>query len=264
MALKDQPYMPLYVQDVLTDEKLIECSAESQGVYFRLLCILHKQSEYGCFLLKQKYKQSEQQILNFATALVRPLALNFDVIKRSLEELINEKVLFIQGDKLCQKRMIRDAEISEKRSKAGRSGGFSTAKKLKKNKEDFATAKSQANTLANSEYESEYENDNESKSFEKGKGKTFVKPTPEEIQIYCNERNNGISGQEFFDFYESKGWMVGKNKMKDWKASVRTWENSRKKQQNNATGKSNTDNKPTIGRMSQETLERNLQGWGDN
>jgi len=47
MALRDQPYLPLYVQDFLTDEKLMECSAETTGVYIRLLCILHKQKEYG-------------------------------------------------------------------------------------------------------------------------------------------------------------------------------------------------------------------------
>lgn len=52
----------------------------------------------------------------------------------------------------------------------------------------------------------------------------FKKPTLEEVQDYCNERNNGVDAQRFIDFYESKGWMVGKNKMKDWKACVRTWE----------------------------------------
>lgn len=52
----------------------------------------------------------------------------------------------------------------------------------------------------------------------------FTKPAIEEIQDYCNERNNGINAEAFYDFYESKDWYVGKNKMKDWKACVRTWE----------------------------------------
>lgn len=55
----------------------------------------------------------------------------------------------------------------------------------------------------------------------------FKKPTLEEVKEYCEERNNGIDAETFINFYESKGWMVGKNKMKDWKASVRTWEKSR-------------------------------------
>lgn len=58
--------------------------------------------------------------------------------------------------------------------------------------------------------------------------KRFVPPTPEEVNAYCRERNNGIDGSEFCDFYTSKGWKVGKNPMKDWKAAVRTWERSRK------------------------------------
>lgn len=56
----------------------------------------------------------------------------------------------------------------------------------------------------------------------------FVPPLVEEVREYCNERKNGIDAQEFVDFYTSKGWMIGKNKMKDWKAAVRTWEKSKK------------------------------------
>jgi len=52
----------------------------------------------------------------------------------------------------------------------------------------------------------------------------FKKPTIEEIEEYCKERKNGIDADRFYNFYESKGWYVGKNKMKDWKACVRTWE----------------------------------------
>lgn len=59
---------------------------------------------------------------------------------------------------------------------------------------------------------------------ENNKRKVFQKPTIEEIQEYCVERNNGINANAFYDFYESKGWCVGKNKMKDWKACIRTWE----------------------------------------
>lgn len=56
----------------------------------------------------------------------------------------------------------------------------------------------------------------------------FVKPSVEEIAAYCAERNNNIDPQQFFDFYESKGWKVGNQSMKDWKAAVRTWERREK------------------------------------
>lgn len=54
--------------------------------------------------------------------------------------------------------------------------------------------------------------------------KKFSKPTLEEIIAYCEERKNNINAQYFFDFYESKGWKVGREPMKDWKACMRTWE----------------------------------------
>ena len=52
----------------------------------------------------------------------------------------------------------------------------------------------------------------------------FQKPSLIDIQNYCLSRNNNIDAEAFIDFYDSKNWMIGKNKMKDWKASVRTWE----------------------------------------
>lgn len=55
----------------------------------------------------------------------------------------------------------------------------------------------------------------------------FVKPTVDEVREYCQERKNNINPEAFVDFYESKDWMIGKNKMKDWKAAVRTWERGR-------------------------------------
>jgi hypothetical protein len=62
--------------------------------------------------------------------------------------------------------------------------------------------------------------------------RSFKKPTVDEVKIYCQERNNVINPQVFIDFYESKGWLVGKSKMKDWKAAIRTWESRCEKKEN--------------------------------
>ena len=64
--------------------------------------------------------------------------------------------------------------------------------------------------------------------------KRFVKPTLEEVEEYCLNRKNNIDAQQFIDFYESKGWKVGNQPMKDWKACVRTWE-QRNKAENKST-----------------------------
>ena len=69
-------------------------------------------------------------------------------------------------------------------------------------------------------------NVNENDKKENTKRKTFSKPTVEEVKAYCFERKNNVDAEKFCDFYESKGWKVGKEPMKDWKACVRTWEKS--------------------------------------
>ena len=56
------------------------------------------------------------------------------------------------------------------------------------------------------------------------RSKRFIPPSVDEVRAYCQDRQNGVDPQRFVDYYTSNGWMVGKNKMKDWKASVRTWE----------------------------------------
>ena len=56
------------------------------------------------------------------------------------------------------------------------------------------------------------------------KRKRFSPPTLDDVTAYCQERNNGVDPQRFIDYYTANGWKVGKNPMKDWKATVRTWE----------------------------------------
>lgn len=69
----------------------------------------------------------------------------------------------------------------------------------------------------------------------------FTVPTEDEVSEYCRERNNGISGQAFCDFYASRGWCIGKQPMRDWKAAVRTWENKRREELASRTQTSGPD-----------------------
>lgn len=225
MALRDQPYLPLFVQDFLTDEKLMECSASATGIYIRLMCIMHKSDEYGVILLKQKDKQKSSSIQNFALKLARFMPYQIDEITAGLTELLEAGVIQNGGDKLFQKRMVRDNEISNIRSKAGKKGGLKTQK--------FAKAKVEANT----EYEYIYNNKDlliEDKSTER---RRFKKPTIEEIEAYCQERQNGIDARAFFDHYEARGWIPKgyTTQMKDWKAAIRTWEGHKKSFNNSTT-----------------------------
>lgn len=60
----------------------------------------------------------------------------------------------------------------------------------------------------------------------------FAPPTHEMVDAYCHERGGAVDAQKFLDHYEANGWMVGRVKMKDWKAAVRKWEGNEKKQIN--------------------------------
>lgn len=66
-------------------------------------------------------------------------------------------------------------------------------------------------------------NVNEKENVKEKDNKYFIPPTPENVKEYCREKGYDIDVESFVDFYTSKGWMVGKNKMKDWKAAVRNW-----------------------------------------
>ena len=93
------------------------------------------------------------------------------------------------------------------------------------------------------------------------KERKFKKPTLEEVREYCKERNNNINAESFIDFYESKGWMVGKNKMKDWKACVRTWEKNQNKKDKPLPNWFDKEQKvEEISKEEKEEMERLLGG----
>ena len=76
--------------------------------------------------------------------------------------------------------------------------------------------------------------------------KRFTPPTVDEVRAYCLERGNTIDPQKFVDYYETAGWMRGKNKIKDWKACVRTWEANQKNQ-----GNPHENRQPSTGKLQQ-------------
>lgn len=86
---------------------------------------------------------------------------------------------------------------------------------------------------------------------ETSKNKQFVPPSFEEVSAYCMERKNDVDPQRWMDHYTSNGWMVGRSKMKDWKAAVRTWERNnyqteKKYGNKDKAGNSDSDRKAVI------------------
>ena len=115
--MRTSPYFPLEVDAFVSDEKLNDCSAEANGVYIRVLCLMHKSDEYGKVRLS-----GAKSSAGIAQRLSRHLPFDTGTIARGLDELLEAGVLYVEDDCLCQKRMIKDGLISEKRSQSGRLG----------------------------------------------------------------------------------------------------------------------------------------------
>ena len=141
-------------------------------------------------------------------------ALNND--KPAIENGTLEHTLWIKIARRIDQEREKYESIKTKRSKAG---------KTHKGNQYQTDAPRQKANKSNKQAEDESPIKKPNKTSTE---KTFEKPTIEEIQAYCAERKNNIDAQSFFDFYESKGWKIGAVKMKDWKASVRTWERRQK------------------------------------
>lgn len=99
------------------------------------------------------------------------------------------------------------------------------------NANNQSTINQQSNNNQATNNQQQLNKDNKENKGNKEKEGRFTPPTLSEVQAYVDEKGYHIDAESFIDFYEAKGWMVGKNKMKDWKAAVRTWEKRRKNEQ---------------------------------
>lgn len=114
----------------------------------------------------------------------------------------------------------RASEISEARSIAGKLGGAPIG-----NRNASKTSKTSKTNKTSNDKDNDKEKDKDNEKIrERENRKRFTPPTMDEVRAYCSERNNSVDAQMFIDFYASKGWRVGNQPMKDWKAAVRTWE----------------------------------------
>lgn len=133
-----------------------------------------------------------------------------------------------------------------------------------KAKKKRTVSETEANTKQDSsECEAKEKEKEKEKVKVKDNNKIFKPPTVDDVRAYCTERGNSVDPQSFVDFYESKGWMIGKNKMKDWKAAVRTWERSETKTRQGETAKLTRNNNNFERRQyDMDALERSLLGDG--
>ena len=221
------------VTDVFDDEKviLIESMPEADSIiviWFKLLCLAGKQNRDGILMLNDKLAYTEEML---ATVFRRPintvrLALNtFEQF--GMIEIVDGTICISNWekhqniDKLAQMREYN--RLAQQKSRAKRkllSAVNDTVNDSQENVND-----SQGIEVEEDE-EKEGDRENDDVPQTATRTKRFSPPTLEEVRAYCADRKNNVDAQRFVDYYTANGWMVGKNKMKDWKAAVRTWERS--------------------------------------
>ena len=130
----------------------------------------------------------------------------------------------------------------EQKREAGRKGGLARASKSKQKQANEADAIPDKRIKPNTDTNTDTIT-NTNSGADKPPRPRFIPPTVEEVREYCQARNNCIDPERFVAHYTSNGWMVGKNKMKDWKAAVHSWErNEYKKSTEVVNGRTKTDN----------------------
>jgi len=203
--MKSNPWFRMYTEAV-DDEKLRLLAFEDRWHYVALLCLKGK------------------GVLDSETdpgMLSRMVAVKLGVQVRELDEIAR---------RLAEVRLI-DRDTLQPINWASRQFQSDTSaertreyRKRQKNQEDKTSDRHSDVTVTPPETDTDTDTD-------KIRGKTakrFVPPTPDQVREYCQQRGNAVDPERFVDFYAAKGWMVGKNRMKDWKAAVRTWERGSK------------------------------------
>ena len=146
------------------------------------------------------------------------IAFVFEIIKQKLEE--DNK---------------RYEEVCAARSEGGKKGGRPKANASDKKQmvsEESKKSKCFSEKAKKADNDNEYDNDLKENTLEGVKEKRFAPPTLENVSEYCREMGyTNVDAARFIDFYTSNGWMVGKNRMKDWKAAVRNWDRREKNPQ---------------------------------
>lgn len=136
----------------------------------------------------------------------------------------NERFLFPMMRAQLDRDIAAMAGVSEARSKAAKASKSSKSSKCEQMQQMQANA---ANADKSSKDKDKDKDKDDDKKGNGAREARFTPPSVEEVAAYCLERENNVDASRFVDFYSSKGWMVGKSKMKDWKAAVRNWERSR-------------------------------------
>lgn len=218
------------VTDIFDDEKilLIESLPDKYAIivcWFKLLCLAGKQNNNGVFMMNQRIAYTDEMLATIFRMPINTVRMSLNTFQDfGMIEMIDGVITIPNWDKhqsldAYEKKKAYDRQYRM----AQREKQKLIASMINDNRTDSRTTVvvPDKNRLEEDIEEDKKEIIEEDKP---PRSKRFVPPTVEEVRAYCVERQNGIDPNRFINHYTSNGWMVGRNKMKDWKAAVRTWE----------------------------------------
>lgn len=226
------------VTDVFDDEKviLIESMPEADSIiviWFKLLCLAGKQNRDGLLMLNDKIAYTDEMLATVFRRPVNTVRLALQTFERfAMIEIVDGTICIANWEKHQNASKLAELReynrIAQQKSRARRRL-LPAVNDSQENVNDSQDTDIEEDKEKEEDKEEKYEYDGESfrpKSVPQAEKRTkrFTPPTLEEVRSYCAERRNNVDAQRFVDYYTSNGWLVGKNKMKDWKAAVRTWE----------------------------------------
>ena len=218
------------VVDIFDDEKilLIEAMPEADSlitIWFKLLCLAGKQNNSGVFMLNDRIAYTDEM---FATIFRRKLAtvrLALSTFENlGMIEIINGAVTIPNWGKHQNLDAIESRRVYMRNYMQAKREAQRLIAAGKPNCKPNCKPNGQP-TVSNADIDKE--KDVEKETDKSSKRKRFTAPTVEEVKAYCTEQGYGVDAQRFVDYYESKGWTVGKDSpMKDWRAAVRNWQHN--------------------------------------
>jgi predicted phage replisome organizer len=217
------------VTDIFDDEKilLIESMPDADSIiviWFKLLCLAGRQNNSGVFLMNGRIPYTEEMFATIFRRKLNTVRLALKTFEQyGMIEIINETVTIpnwgkhqaldqIERNREYMKNYMRKRREEQRLLVEGESGCKSNSK---------VNGKSNVNGAdKNREDKKRLDKSREDET----KRKRFTAPTVDEVEAYAQEKGyTGFSAERFVDYYESKGWLVGKSPMKDWRAAVRGW-----------------------------------------
>lgn len=202
------PAFQFYPQDYLSSSRVAEMTLEEEGAYIRLLCYCWTTGSIPADPLRCAKLAGKGCSVDTATNVQRA----FNVCSTDVQRMVHDRL-----EKERENQKIR----REQASKAGKKSGESRSKHSKIPAETYESNGRSTDVQLNGNTSSSSSDEDERDL--KPNRIVFQRPSVDDVVQYAQEKKIDIDAESFWNFYDSKGWMVGKNKMKNWRSCVGGW-----------------------------------------